>query len=89
MCALLAGVATMLSGAITCSNIFGELWRAPMALINAISHAKWHLLKLSRSQRTLTSRLGSKILIINAQLFASSLDRDWNLVRIPAAALPP
>ena len=31
------GMATMLSGAITCSNIVGELWRNPMLTTNAIS----------------------------------------------------
>ena len=49
------GMATMLSGAITCSNIVGELWRNPMLTTNAISrlshHAKWEFFKLSRSQR--------------------------------------
>jgi hypothetical protein len=37
MCASLVGAATMLSGAITCSNIVGELWRAPILMSNAIS----------------------------------------------------
>lgn len=51
MCASLAGKATLLTGAITCSNIVGEVWRNPMLTPNAIFHAKWEFFKLSRSQR--------------------------------------
>ena len=52
MCASMEGLATTLSGAITCSNIFRELWRNPTLTYQMLSHTRnGNLFKLSRSQR--------------------------------------
>jgi len=50
MCALLTGMAALLSGAITCSNIVGELWRTPMLTSDAISEYLTREMALSQAQ---------------------------------------
>jgi hypothetical protein len=66
-----------------------RLWRAPMLTSNAISHAKWHRLKLSRCERTSSSRLGSKILIENAQPLSLHLSYSGISSGYRAAAMSP
>lgn len=75
MCASMADRVTMLSGAITCSNIVGELWRKPMFTSNAISRLSHTRNGISSSSaaRNAYSLLdwGPRFLSKNAQPFHS------------------